>query len=173
MPSSSIRRKHGLLQTNHFHASAVPKTRKRCDRRCGFDVVGLNSHREWEISPRTARLTACRTNAIFVVGKKRRLIFLFSSLLYIDSKGTPTMKSIRSGAAVFGMLLAQLVFAQAYPTAKSISLVVAFPVGGGTDIVARMVADKMREALKASVVVDNKPGGEVLVRWSALEHRAV
>ncbi len=76
------------------------------------------------------------------------------------------MNSIRSGAAVFGMLLAQLVFAQPYPTAKAISLVVPFPVGGGTDIVARMVADKMREALKANVVVDNKPGASAQIGTS-------
>ena len=73
------------------------------------------------------------------------------------------MKSIRSGAAVFGMLLAQLVFAQAYPTAKNVTLVVAFPVGGGTDIVARMIADKMRDPLKANVVVDNKPGASAQI----------
>lgn len=72
------------------------------------------------------------------------------------------MNSIRCGAAVFGMLLAQLVFAQAYP-AKSISLIVPFPVGGGTDIVARLVADKMREPLKASVVVENKPGASAQI----------
>ena len=36
------------------------------------------------------------------------------------------MNSIRSGAAVFGMLFAQLVFAQAYPTAKPVSLVVPY-----------------------------------------------
>src|SRR5258708_473725 len=75
----------------------------------------------------------------------------------------PTLNSIRRGAAVFGMLLAQLVFAQAYPTARTVSLVVAFPVGGGTDIVARMIADKMREALKANVVVDNKPGASAQI----------
>jgi tripartite-type tricarboxylate transporter receptor subunit TctC len=73
------------------------------------------------------------------------------------------MNLIRNGAAVFGMLLAQLVFAQSYPNARPISLVVPFPVGGGTDIVARMVADKMREALKANVVVDNKPGASAQI----------
>ena len=72
------------------------------------------------------------------------------------------MNSIRWGAAVFGMLLAPLVFAQAYP-AKSVSLIVPFPVGGGTDIVARLVADKMREPLKASVVVENKPGASAQI----------
>ena len=72
------------------------------------------------------------------------------------------MNFIRSGAAIFGMLLAPLVFAQAYP-AKSVSLIVPFPVGGGTDIVARLVADKMREPLKASVVVENKPGASAQI----------
>src|SRR6185369_6065430 len=44
-----------------------------------------------------------------------------------------------------------------------ITLVVPFPAGGGTDIVARMIADKLREPLKASVVVENKPGASAQI----------
>jgi len=73
------------------------------------------------------------------------------------------MNLIRTGAAALGMLFAQFAFAQAYPTAKPITLVVPFPAGGGTDIVARMVADKLREPLKASVVVENKPGASAQI----------
>lgn len=72
------------------------------------------------------------------------------------------MNLIRIGAAALGMLLAQFAFAQAYPS-KTISLVVPFPAGGGTDIVARLVADKLREPLKGSVVVENKPGASAQI----------
>ncbi|OGA11016.1 MAG: hypothetical protein A2W68_11035 [Betaproteobacteria bacterium RIFCSPLOWO2_02_64_14] len=45
----------------------------------------------------------------------------------------------------------------AYPT-KSIRLLVPFPPGGGTDLMARIVAQKTSEAFGQSVIVDNRPG---------------
>src|ERR1700754_4842594 len=48
-------------------------------------------------------------------------------------------------------------FAGAWP-APTIKFIVPFPAGGATDTIARVYADKLSEALKQPVVVDNKPG---------------
>ncbi len=48
--------------------------------------------------------------------------------------------------------------AQSQFPSKPITIIVASGAGGGTDIMARLVADKMRDDLGQSVIVDNKPG---------------
>jgi len=54
-------------------------------------------------------------------------------------------------------LFAGAVMAQAYP-AKPIRLIVPFPPGGGTDIAARTIANKLTDSVKWTFVVENKPG---------------
>ena len=41
---------------------------------------------------------------------------------------------------------------------KPISLIVSYPAGGGADLMARLIAPRMAEALGQPVVVENKPG---------------
>jgi tripartite-type tricarboxylate transporter receptor subunit TctC len=52
---------------------------------------------------------------------------------------------------------AQLAQAQDFP-ARPVRIVVAFPPGGPTDFVGRLVADKMTAELGQRVYIDNKPG---------------
>jgi len=52
--------------------------------------------------------------------------------------------------------------ADAWPT-KPITLVVPFPAGGGTDVVARAIGQQLSQSLKVPVVVDNKPGAATAI----------
>jgi tripartite-type tricarboxylate transporter receptor subunit TctC len=60
-------------------------------------------------------------------------------------------------AFLVALLAATQVAAQAWPV-RPIKLVVGFPPGGGTNTVARLLADHMSKSLKQQVVVENKPG---------------
>ena len=69
------------------------------------------------------------------------------------------------GLAAAGLLFGSLATAQ--PT--TIKLMVGFPPGGGTDAIARVLADKLKDQLSTTVVVENKAGAGGQIAAQALK----
>lgn len=76
------------------------------------------------------------------------------------------MKTIRATQALGALYFAAIaavgivpnVSAQPYPS-KPIRVVIPFPAGGTTDILARAIGQKLTEEWKQQVIIDNRPGG--------------
>jgi tripartite-type tricarboxylate transporter receptor subunit TctC len=66
------------------------------------------------------------------------------------NRRTFALQSLAGAAALTGL--------PALAQSRTIRLLVGFPPGGGTDAVARLLAEQLKDALGATVVVDNKPG---------------
>src|SRR5438477_7251648 len=79
---------------------------------------------------------------------------------------------MRTTRALFMMLAAALfagtAFAQSYPT-KPVKLVVTYPPAGSSDLLARIVAQKLSELWGQAVIVENKPGaaGSIGMEYAA------
>jgi len=68
----------------------------------------------------------------------------------------------RFAAAALLIAAALPAFGQPYP-AKTLRFIAPFPPGGGVDIVARAMADKLSPRLGQSIVVENKPGAGMTI----------
>lgn len=77
--------------------------------------------------------------------------------------------SIRAVLAILALTsVAPPALAQsAYPS-RPIRLIVPYPAGGATDVVARVVAEKMSESLGQPIVVDNRPGAGTMIGASTV-----
>jgi tripartite-type tricarboxylate transporter receptor subunit TctC len=69
-----------------------------------------------------------------------------------------TLRRLRAfGVALCAALLPALAAAQAWPS-KPIKVIVGYPPGGGTNTVARLLAEHLSKSLGQQVVVENRPG---------------
>lgn len=66
--------------------------------------------------------------------------------------------SFAVAVAVLSTIMCPAAGAQEFPP-RQISMVVGFPAGGGTDLFARLFAQKLSAGLGTSVIVENRPGG--------------
>ena len=67
-------------------------------------------------------------------------------------------RRLLQGAAAGALALsAPLAFGQSWPT-RPVKIVVPFPAGGTTDLLARLIAPQMSEDLGQPVVIENRPG---------------
>ena len=61
-------------------------------------------------------------------------------------------------ALALGLAATGAALAQAWPTARPVTLLVSFPPGGSTDMIARTLGPKLQDKLGGTFIVDNKPG---------------
>ena len=67
------------------------------------------------------------------------------------------MKFLRPLLVVLALLAPSLALAQGFPS-QTIRLIVPFPPGGPNDVIARVIAQRMAEILKQTIVIENRSG---------------
>ena len=76
---------------------------------------------------------------------------------------------IRALLAILALtVVAPAALAQSTYPSRPIRLIVPYPAGGATDVVARVVAEKMSESLGQPIVVDNRPGAGTMIGASTV-----
>jgi tripartite-type tricarboxylate transporter receptor subunit TctC len=78
---------------------------------------------------------------------------------------------IRVALLAAALALPNFATAQSYPN-KPVRMIVGFPPGGGTDILARIVAQKLAEGWKQQVIVENRPGASATIAAAAVARSA-
>lgn len=73
------------------------------------------------------------------------------------------MKSIRILSLAFYLCASSFAQASDWPAGKPIKLVVPFPAGGGADIIARTISNKLSENLGQKIIIENRAGAGLAV----------
>src|SRR6266545_4225173 len=79
----------------------------------------------------------------------------------------PRRRLLQFGGLAALTALSRVAKAQAFPT-RTVRFIVPFGPASGTDIAARLFADRLAARWGKAVVVENRPGGDGLVAISAL-----
>src|SRR5258707_10338785 len=69
-----------------------------------------------------------------------------------------TSRSVLAGFALAAAFVSGVAQAQTDWPARTVTVIVPFAAGGNTDIMARIVCQKLAEAFKQSFIVDNRVG---------------
>ena len=83
----------------------------------------------------------------------------------VSSTSRRVLNTLRNTVAVGALLLAGIAQAQT----GTIRLLVGFPAGGGTDVIARTLADKLKDQLGNNVIVENRAGAGGQIAAQALK----
>jgi tripartite-type tricarboxylate transporter receptor subunit TctC len=81
--------------------------------------------------------------------------------MFLSARRVLLRSLVMAALAVAGTAWAQ--------SGKTVKLIVGFPAGGGTDAIARLLAERLKTELGATVVVENKPGAGGLLAAQALK----
>lgn len=83
----------------------------------------------------------------------------------VSSTSRRVLNTLRNTVAVGALLLAGIAQAQT----GTIRLLVGFPAGGGTDVIARTLAEKLKDQLGSNVIVENRAGAGGQIAAQALK----
>src|ERR1019366_678481 len=100
-------------------------------------------------------------------GRKHRT----RNLHYLENRETTMKKILPALVAAVGVLALTAVssVAQEWPQRGTIRMIVPYPAGGGTDVVARIVAKFLAERLQQTIIVENRGGANGQVGLRALK----
>ena len=73
---------------------------------------------------------------------------------------------------LLAMFLGAPTSAQDWPAKQTIKIVVPYPPGGQTDVVARWLGEKLSQVLNQSVVIENKPGAQAIIGITSAKQAA-
>src|SRR5262245_63520728 len=85
--------------------------------------------------------------------------------------GSDMLRFIRAAACVALAMVATAASAQTYPSGP-VKLIVPIPAGGVTDVMARVIGQRLQEMWGQTVIVENRPGGNSGVGAQAVERSA-
>ena len=83
----------------------------------------------------------------------------------VSSTSRRVLNTLRNTVVAGALVLAGMAQAQT----GTIRLLVGFPAGGGTDVIARTLAEKLKDSLGANVIVENRAGAGGQIAAQALK----
>src|ERR1700682_4457057 len=104
--------------------------------------------------------------------RPRRLPGFAVTLMSSHGRMGMLKRLICAAAATLALLCATAIAGAAGYPERPVTIVVGFPPGGGSDILARIMADKLGSVLGKPFVVDNRPGAGGNVAGEVVAHAA-